>query len=272
MTAVQPPVTPSIDPAEALIVTTGLEPFLRHTSRDLRGAIVRAETLPDTLETRLYRFMGREEPEDAPEPPAVDYDEVVKLLDNPPADGQIGKTMAAFGDHHSLALDVGTQVTRMVTYLRQQIPRRKQVGIAGPEDFPPPKSEQLRFLLCWRTAVDPMSLFDDMDAWSMSRGQRDCFGQLFPTTTAHLWPTIERMMARKRTQVDGWQPGRRQEVQLRILGKQEDALQPLAQALQPVFQAEQQAQAAQQQAAQPGPKEASQADEATAVERLDAAS
>lgn len=274
MTATPPP-TPGIDPAEALIFTVGLEPFLRHTSRDLGSAIVRSENLPDLLEARIYRFLNRDAPGEADEAedlPAFDFKEVVDLLDAGPAPGDIGRTMAAFGGQHTLALDVGQQVTRMVGYLRQQIPRRTRVGLVGPEDLPPARSEEFRFRRCWRAASEPMSLFDDLQTFAVSRDQVACFAQLFPTIGEHLWPTIQTALHRKRVATDGkWMPSRRQEVTLRVLGRQEAALMPLANALAGVYaQAakDQQAREAQQQKTQAAP---SQADESTAVGRLDAA-
>ncbi len=275
MTATAPPAPeptpqPGIDPAEALIVTAGLEPFLRHTSRDLRGAIVRSESMPDALEAQIYRFLGRGEAAELDDPPAFDYAETADLLNKPPAEGQIGKTMAAFGDHHGLAMSVGTEVTRIVTYLRQQLPKRTHVGLAGPEDLPPARSEEFRFRRCWRLAVEPMALLTDLQAFAVSRDQVTCFATMFPTTAAQLWPTVQRAIVRKRTQVDGWQPTRRQEVQLRILGRQEAPLLTLSRALAGVYAQEAQAQAAQKQG-QPATKDVSQADEGTPTQRLDAA-
>lgn len=273
MTATPPPVPQEgIDAAEALIFTTGIEPFLRHTSRDLGSAIVKSETLPDTLEAKIHLFLGRQEPAEAADLPPFDFAEVTQLLDAGPQPGEIGKTMAAFGGNHALALDVGQQVTRIVGYLRQQIPRVKHVGLTGPEDLPPPRSEEFRFRRCWRAAVDPMSLFDDLQAFAVSREQVKCFAALFPTIAAELWPTIQRALVRKRTQTDGrWKAGRRQEVELRVLGSQEGPMLALAQALQPVFAAEQAEQHAQQQAQQQKVARApSQADEATPTGRLDA--
>jgi hypothetical protein len=273
MTATPPPAPPQgIDPAEALIYVTGLEPFVRHTSRDLGSAIVRSETLPDALEAKIHLFLGRTAPAEAADLPAFDFKEVVELLDAGPAPGDIGKTMAAFGSNHTLALDVGQQVTRMVGYLRQQIPRVRHVGLTGPEDLPPPRSEEFRFRRCWRAVTDPGSLFDDLQAFAVSREQVKCFTALFPTVARELWPTIQRAIVRKRTQTEGrWQPGRQQEVELRVLGSQEAPMLVLGNALVPVFQAEQAEQKAQQQAQQQKVARApSQADEATPTGRLDA--
>src|SRR4051812_8440349 len=121
---------PPIDPAEALIVTVGLEPFLRHTSRDLESAIVRSESLPTTLEAKVYRFINREERETPADLEPVDFDATVALLDAPATD-QLEKTIAAFGQRGDLALQVGQQVTRMHAYVQQQIPRRVHSTLAG---------------------------------------------------------------------------------------------------------------------------------------------
>src|SRR5262245_22321351 len=131
-----PPAVPPIDPAEALVVVKGLEPFLRHTARDLGGDIVRSEQLPQTIEAKIYRFINRDEREPPEDLPAFDYDATVALLDEPygsPEDGQdfdpIEKTAAAFGGQHELALQVGSQVTRIHAYVQKQIPRRVHVGL-----------------------------------------------------------------------------------------------------------------------------------------------
>jgi hypothetical protein len=217
MTSTPPPAPQQgIDPAEALLVITGLEPFLRHSSRDLGSAIVRSESLPDTLETRIYRFLGTTTPDATPEPPPFDFDEAVAFLDNPPPQGAIGKTMLAFGSNHDLGLRVGTEVTKVMAYLRGQIPRRKRAGLTGEHDLPPARSEFFRFKRCWQLAIDPLSLFDDLQAFFVSRDQVTCWGTMFPTTAAELWPTIQRAMVRKRVQIDGWEPTRKQEIQLRV--------------------------------------------------------
>jgi hypothetical protein len=264
-----PPPAAGTDEAEALLVTVGLEPFIKHSSRDLGSAIERAGKLPEAIEAQIYRFLGRsgEDTEPAPELPPFDYEETVKLLDTPPKPGQAGKTMAAFGDHHDLGFAVGTEVTRIVEYLRTQIPRRTRVGLTGPHDLPPARSEEFRFRRCWRLALDPMSIFADLQAFSVSRDEVTCFTEMFPTTAKTFWPTIQRAVVRKRVQVDGWEPHRRQELQLRVLGQQEGPLLVLAHALVAVYAAEAQQQKAQEQ--QPTTKDVSAADESTAIQRLD---
>jgi hypothetical protein len=280
MTAVPPPAT-GIDPAEALIVVTGLEPFLRHTSRDLGSAIVRSEKLPETLEAKIYRFLGREEPEPPAELPAFDFEEVKALIDAPYGEASEGtdhdpieRTIRAFGGNHQLALTVGTQVTRMHAYVKQQIPRRVHVSMDGPEQLPPARSELFRFRRCWRIATDPLSLFDGLQEYAVSRDQADCFAALFPTTAAALaGPTgiVHQALLRKKAAVDKWKLPRRKEILLRVLTNEEAPSLELARALAPIFAAEQQAQAAREQSRQ-GKAGVNQADEGTPTQRLDAAS
>ena len=77
------PAMPQIDPAEALIVVTGIEPFLRHTSRDLGGAIVKSEQLPETIEAKIYRFINRDEREAPADLPPFDFDATVLSAQGP---------------------------------------------------------------------------------------------------------------------------------------------------------------------------------------------
>jgi len=254
-----------IDPAEALIVVTGLEPFLHHRSRDLGSAIVRSEKLPETIEAKIYRFMNRDEREAPVDLPAFDFDETVKLIDATPDPDAIEKTLAAFGNQHNLALAVGTQVTRMHDYIRQQVPRRVHVGLDGPEPLPPSPSEGYRFRRCWRLAVEPLSLFDELQEYALSRGQVDCFQAMFPTTWASLWPTVQECMVRSNKKLP-----RQKQTLLRVLCKHEAQSLQLAQALAPIYAQEQQAQAAKE--AQRSTKAPAQDAESTPVQRLDAAS
>jgi hypothetical protein len=264
---------PQIDPAEALIVVTGIEPFLRHTSRDLGGAIVKSEQLPETIEAKIYRFINREEREAPGDLPPFDFDATVALIDQteddgtpkPPGQDPIEKTLAAFGNQHSLALSVGTQVTRIHAYIRQQIPRRVHNSIAGPEKLAPAPSELYRFRRCWRIASRPMSLFDELQEYAVSRDQVKCFAAMFPTTFATFWPTIQQCLMR----YDG-RPSRLKETLLRVLGQQEAQSLQLAQALQPIYAQEQQAAA--QREAQRSTKAQAMGGEATPVQKLDAAS
>lgn len=271
MAATPPPV--KINPAEALIVVTGIEPFLRHTSRDLGGAIVRSEQLPETLSAKIYRFLNREEREAPSDLPPFDFDEVVALLEPEPEDvdhDQIEKTIAAFGGQHQLALDVGTEVTRIDAYLRQQIPRRQHVGLDGVEKLPPARSELFRFRRCWSIAERPMLLFDELQEYAVSRDQVQCFATMFPTTFKALWPITQEAMVRKKSASEGWQLPRQKETLLRVLNQQEAQSLALARALAPVYAQEQQAAA--QREAKRSTAGAAMGGEATPVQKLDAAS
>lgn len=276
MTAIEPPAPtgPLIDPAEALIVVTGLVPFLKHSSRDLGSSIVRAEKLDETLEAKIYRFINREEREPPGDLPPFDFDETVALIDGPEAgepqaDDAIDKTIAAFGSQHQLALATGQQVTRIHGYVRAQIPRRFHNGIAGPEKLPPARSELFRFRRCWRIAEEPLSLFDELQEYALSRDQVTCFAAMFPTTFKTLWPTVQRCLVRKQTASEKWQLSRQKETLLRVLGQQETQSLELAKALGPVYAEAQQAAAAQDARRT---SKATASTESTPTQRLDAAS
>lgn len=249
-------------------MVTGIEPFLRHSSRDLGSAIVRSEQLPATLEAKIYRFINRGEREPPRDLPAFDFDETVKLIDTPPDQDAIDKTIAAFGGQHQLALTVGSQVTRIHGYIRQQVPRRVHIGMDGPEVLPPARSELFRFRRCWRIASDPMSLFDELQEYALSRDQVKCFATMFPTTFALLWPTVQQCLVRKKTASQDWQLPRQKEILLRVLCQQEAPSLQLARALAGVYAQDQAAQAQQEQ--RRSVKAAGQANEGTPTQRLDA--
>lgn len=248
-------------------MVTGIEPFLRHRSRDLGSAIVRSEQLPETLEAKVYRFINREEREPPGDLPAFDFDEVVKLIDEPDHES-VEKTLAAFGGQHQLALAVGSQVTRIHAYIRQQVPRRVHIGLDGPEKLPPARSELFRFRRCWRIAEDPMSLFDELQEYALSRDQVKTFAAMFPTTFQLFWPTVQRCLVRKKTASEGWQLPRQKETLLRVLGQQEAQSLQLARALADVYAQDAAAQKAQDQ--QRSVKAGAAASEGTPVQRLDA--
>lgn len=260
---------PQVDPAEALIVVTGLEPFLRHRSRDLGSAIVRSEQLAATLEAKIYRFINREEREPPSNLPAFDFDETVKLIDEPDHDS-VEKTLAAFGGQHQLALAVGSQVTRIHAYVRQQIPRRVHIGLDGPEVLPPARSELFRFRRCWRIAEEPLSLFDELQEYALSRDQVKSFAAMFPTTFKLFWPAVQTCLVRKKTASKDWQLPRQKETLLRVLGQQEAQSLGLARALADIYAQDQAAQKAQEQ--QRSAKAGAATNEGTPVQRLDAAS
>lgn len=230
---------------------------------------MRSEKLQETLEGKIYRFINREEREPATDLPAFDFDATVELLDEPDTDA-IDKTLAAFGGQHQLALEVGSQVTRIHAYVRQQIPRRVHIGLDGPEKLPPARSELFRFRRCWRIAEEPMSLFDDLQEYSLSRDQVQTFATMFPTVYETLWPTIQTCLVRKKTASKDWQLPRQKETLLRVLGQQEAQSFQLAKALEPVYAQEQAAQQAQE--ARRSTKAPAMGGEATPVQRLDAAS
>lgn len=264
------PSTPQIDPAEALIVVTGLGPFLKHSSRDLGGAIVRSEQLADTLEGKIYRFINRAEREPSSDLPTFDFDATVELLDTPPDHDAIEKTLAAFGSQHQLALNVGSQVTRIHAYVRQQIPRRVHIGLDGPEKLEPARSELFRFRRCWRLADEPLALFDELQEYALSRDQVKTFAEMFPATFATLWPITQECLVRKKTASERWELSRQKETLLRVLCQHESQSLQLAQALAGIYAQEQAAQKAQEQAR--SVKSVSATNEGTPTQRLDAAS
>lgn len=264
------PRIPPIDPAEALVVHVGLEPFLRHTSRDLESTIVRSESLASTLEAKIYRFINREEREPPADLHPFDFDAVVALLDEPETD-QLEKTIAAFGQRGDLALQVGQQVTRMHAYVQQQIPRRVHSTLAGDVPIPPARSEFYRFRRVWTIARAPLSMFDDLQEYALSRDQVTTFAALFPSTFAALWPTVQECLVRKGTASKGpWQVPRQKETLLRVLCQQEAPSMVLAQALAELYSQEA-AESAKAQGGSPTKPAVSAATSSTPTERLDAA-
>ena len=242
---------PQVELPEAILVVEGLGPFLRHSKRDMTGAIAKAERLEETIAAKLYRFINSAERVEPADLPAFDLEEVTTLLETKAHPDDVQKTIAAFGDQGELALPVGQQVARISAYLLSKLPRRTHIGLAGPVPIEPSPSELYRFRRLWAIAMDPMSIFADLLEYALSRDQAQAFADMFPATFATLWPQVQEAMTRKVGASKGWQPGRRQELLLRILCKQEAPSLVLAKALVPIYAQEQAEDAAQQQTVRP---------------------
>lgn len=259
-------------PAESLIIVTGLSPFLHHTKRSFQAQIHEAESLNETITTRLAAFLGREKPKPPGDLPAFDFKETVTLLDNPKDADQLEKTIGAFGDlQQDLALAVGTEVTRIHSYVISKIPRRVHETMAGAVPIAPGSSELYRFRRLWFLAAEPLSILDDLDQHALSRDQAASWADLFPETAKTLWPAVQEALIRKGGASEGWKCPRAKETLLRVLCKQETPSFQLAKALKPIYDAEAQKQAAQQQTTR-APNKVTSATESTPGQRLDASS
>jgi hypothetical protein len=142
------------------------------------------------------------------------------------------------------------------------------INIDGAEKLPPAQSELYRFRRCWRIAERPLSLFDELQEYGLSRDAVKCFATMFPTTFATLWPTVQTCLHRKKVASEKWQLPRQKETLLRVLGQQEAQSLLLATALAPLYAAEQQAQQAREQ--QRRVKSMTASNEATPTQRIDA--
>jgi hypothetical protein len=163
---------------------------------------------------------------------------------------------------------VGQQVARVASYVLSKLPRRTHITLAGPVPLPPATSELYRFRRLWALAMTPMSIFDDLQEFALSRDQAQGWADMFPAAWGTLWPQVQLALVRKKTaQKDQeWEPGRAKELLLRVLCKQEAPSLALAKALQPVYAQEMAQEAAQQQTVRP--KQAvTSANEATEAQR-----
>lgn len=257
---------PPIELSEAIVVVAGLGPFLRHSKRDMNGALAAAGMLPQTLATKLYQFLNREERAEASDLPSFDLEETATLLETRAHPDDIQKTIAAFGASDQLAIPVGQQVARIAAYVLSKLPRRSHLGLAGPVPLEPATSEFYRFRRLWALATRPLSIFDDLQEFAVSRDQAQSFADMFPATFATLWPQVQLALARKKTVAPKWQPSRQKELLLRVLCKQEAPSLALAKVLQPIYAQEVAEDAAKQQTVRTR-QAVSSANEATEAQR-----
>jgi hypothetical protein len=232
----------------------------------MNGAIVAAEALPETIGAKLYQFLNREKraaPEDLP---PFDLDEATKLLETPAHPDDIQRTAAAFGTRDDLVLPVGQQVARVSAYVLSKLPRHMTLTLAGPVPAPPPSSELYRFRRIWALAMRPLSIFDDLQEFAVSRDQAAAFADMFPSTFGTLWPQVQLALVRKKTAEPKWTPGRQKELLLRVLCKQEAPSLALAKVLQPIYAQEVAEEAAQQQTVRPK-QQVTSSNEATEAQR-----
>jgi len=238
VTAIPPPETAPADPykVESVVAAIGFDTFASRSLRKVHGHhIERAENMPQEVTRKIHLFLNRDEPADAAELPPFDFDEVVKQLDAPIQPQHVEQEMAAFGEAHTMAIDVNLKVQQIRAYLQSKIPRRVYMSLAGPEPGEPPRSDVARFRRLWVIACDPLSILDDLNEFAVSRDQVTGISELYPALWGSFWPTIQTQLVRRSGVEPTYRLSRRKENLLRVLVKQEAPSIPLARALQQIF-------------------------------------
>jgi hypothetical protein len=238
VTAIPPPETAPPNPykVESVVAAIGFDTFASRSLRKVHGHhIDRAENMPQEVTRKIHLFLNRDEPAEAAELPPFDFDEVVKQLDAPIHPQHVEQEMAAFGEAHTMAIDVNLKVQQIRAYLQSKIPRRVYMSLAGPEPGEPPRSDIARFRRLWVIACDPLSILDDLNEFAVSRDQVTGISELYPALWGSFWPTIQHQLVRRSGVEPSYRLSRRKESLLRVLTKQEAPNYPLARALQQIF-------------------------------------
>ena len=276
-------VAPAPQPIEPFLVqctvaAVGLDKFLDQTFRRLHLYHVEdAARVPDTIDRRLYQFLGRAEFADPKDLPPFDFDAVRDVVKTAPAPNHVADVIAGFGEHHELGLACVRFAETAQQYLRANLPVRARQTLAGAAEDVPQHSEVARFRRTWVVACDPMRLLDDLDANCLARGMVQACRDLYPLVwdrfdrhedpqagieAAGLTPQIHRKLSAQ----PGYQITVRKDQLLRVLTQQEDAgSRALSSALQAVYAAQQPAQVP---PAKPGKKTAGSIVESSAADRI----
>lgn len=278
MTAVAPPV-PAPQPensgggvisgpdplaVETIVAAIGIRPFVDRTMTRVHGYHAdRAAKLADTIGAKIYRFLTREEPEEAAELPPFDFDNVTGMLKLEQTPDNVTREVAAFGADVETAVAANLVIQRIRGYLVAHIPRLIRPSLAGPISEPPPPSDVARFRRLWVVACDPLSVLDDLNEFALSRDQVTAFADLYPAVYGTVWPIAQQQLARRKTVEPKYRLTHRKEILLRVLTRQENTNAQLGQALQALY-AQQEAAAAAGQPVRTHSQEKDMANEATA--------
>jgi hypothetical protein len=187
--------------SEAALITVGLQSILDASPSFGKGKQAEAAKLPATIRKLLLSALAGDKAPKA-DFPRFNYKQVSDQLQNT---GEKQAHALLTGLPEPLADEVLADVTHVIQYLQEALPRRVTRTTAKVTVEPPEAIELGRFRRKWMVATDPLVVIRDLVDGSISPDMVEAFQALYPATYEALSPIVDDAIATmKARRGDGW--------------------------------------------------------------------
>jgi hypothetical protein len=227
---------PALD-QEALFAAIGLGKILAARPTLHKYQWRKAADLPKEIRRRILRFIASDAFTEANDVPDFDYDEALGFVAQPGhqlTPEQANALLAALPDP-DMALDLGVQAVRILTWADGIMPRDAQPGPIGARAAEPDPSATADFRRVWHVALDPLFVLDELDDGSLSDDQVAALALIYPQIYQEIRQAIVDGVATMEARRKGWEPAPQKAALLSML-RQEQQIDPeLAAQVQQVY-------------------------------------
>lgn len=224
---------------ESVLAAIGAEAILRAAPTFLRRQFIEAQELPRAMREAFDKFYASEKFEPSEKLPPFDYDEVLDLVKAHQLGPEQTEALAQVMPDADMAMELGIEVNRIMTWADSVIPRNPRTSLAGTRmDTPDPES-LAAFRTKWQVANDPMVVVRDALEGCLDSDQVSTVALLYPT----LYQAMRQAEADARTEAalkrgPEWEPSPEKTAQVLML-RQESQFDPkLAATVQQTYQAQ----------------------------------
>lgn len=180
---------------ESVLAAVGVDKILQGKPTFLRRQFIEARDLPKKMREAFDKFYESDKFEPAEEQPPFDYDEVLKLVSQKTITPEQTDALATVMPDADMAMELGIEAGRVLTWADQSIPRNLQLGFTGTKTDPPSDESTQQFRTRWQVACDPMTVVRDVLEGCVDADQVSTLALLYPT----LYQTMRQAEADART-------------------------------------------------------------------------
>lgn len=219
-----PPSNPELG-NEALFAAIGLGPILEGKPTLHKYQLRAAADLSKELRRRILRFIASDSFAPAAEVPDFDYATTLKTVSAGELDDKQAAALFKAVPDRELAMELGVQVVRMLTWANPLLPRDTRPAVIGTRPADPDPSSTADFRRVWQVALDPMSVLDDLEDGSLADDQVAALALLYPAIYMELRQAIADGLAVMEGRRKSWEPAPQKATLLQML-RQEQQIDP----------------------------------------------
>jgi hypothetical protein len=219
---------------ESLLAAIGVDKVLAANPSLHKYQVLEAAKAPQTMRSRILKFLATDDFEPSADPPDFDYDELKAQLSQGITTEQQAELAQAVGDP-GMAQELGTEASRIANWANTVLPRETRDSIRGPIDETPPPAALGDFARIWLVAVHPMAALDELAEGELSDDQVAALAICWPAIYADMRQAVSDSIATMNGRRKTWEPSSAKAAQLDTLMQRDSFDATLAGAMQAIY-------------------------------------
>jgi hypothetical protein len=231
-----PGTNPALD-TEALFAVIGLARVLAGRPTLHKYQWQKAADMPKDIRRRILRFIASDSFSPGNDVPDFDYGETLRHVtqEGHQLTPEQAQALLAVLPDQDMALDLGVQAGRILTWADGIMPRDTEPSVLGARPADPDAHATADFRRVWQVALDPMHVLDELEDGSLADDQVQTLALLYPQIYAEIRQAITDQVAAMEARHKGWEPSPQKAAMIQML-RQESQIDPdLAATVQQVY-------------------------------------